>query len=354
MALQKSVVPVPFSKGLDLKTDPKQIIMGKFLVLENGIFTSPGRIQKRNGFAALSQIIEGGSTTIPTGTALANFKKELLLLTGTEAYSFSESTTRWSDKQTITNLELSVSSVVRNTYQQNTPDIAVHSSGLQVVTYQDSRGGSRYCLIDSITGEQLVSDKLISATAIKPKPFVMGNFLSIVYIDTATNHLRILPIPVLTPLAPFPVQDLALNVSNTNPNYDATTYTTRLWFAYNSNAGSIIVNSMNFFLVLSASYTQAGEVASEAITISADSVNGQLWVAYANGTQVKYFIYNGLLLLAPTLIEANSNPILNISLLAANGISPVFYTQTATLPSNNFIRTAQLTNLGVVTGNRVF
>src|ERR1700679_4285215 len=137
MALQKQVVPVPFTKGLDLKSDPKQVIMGKLLTLENGVFTSPGRIEKRNGYGMLNQTIQGTATKISSGSALANFKNELLLLTGTEGYSFSESTSRWSDKQTITNLEISVSQIVRNTFIQTTPDVAVHSSGVQVVTYED-------------------------------------------------------------------------------------------------------------------------------------------------------------------------------------------------------------------------
>jgi len=358
MALQKQVVSVPFTKGLDLKTDPKQVVMGKLLTLENGVFTSPGRIMKRNGYAALKQLIEGTSTSISVGSGLANFKNEILLLTGTEAYSYSDSTTKWSDKQTVTNLELSSVQAVRNTYQQTTPDIAIHSSGLEVVTYEDSRGGSRYSLIDMNTGEQLISDKLISVDAIKPKPMAIGNFLVIIYVNSATNHLRAIPIPVLTPLSPFPEVDLANNISSTEPNYDATVYSAHMYFTYNTNAGSITVRTMDFFLNLNAPDTIAGEVASSCITISVDPINGQVWVAYHNGTEVKYFIVTGsfafIPVLAPTLIEANSNVILNITLLAFNGTSPVYFTQTATLPSNNFIREAQLTNLGVVSGNKVF
>lgn len=358
MALQKQVIPIPFSKGLDTKTDPKQVIPGKLLTLENGIFTSPGRIQKRLGYEMLDQTIEGTDNTIASGSGLANFNNELLLMTGTEAFSYSASTMRWSDKQTITNLELSVSSVVRNTYQQTTPDVAVHPSGLEVVTYQDSRGGSRYCLIDTTTNEQILSDQLISATAIKPKAFVMGNFLSILYVDTSNHHLRLLPIPVLTPLSPFPTMDLAINVNSTNPNYDAALYTTNLYFAYNNNASGITVNRINFFLVLAAPFTSSGEVASECITLFADQQTGQIWVAYANGTQIKYFIYPSFLttyVLAPTLISSNSNTILNIALTVSNGSGTVFYTQVnSSLPSNNFILEAQLTNTGIVTGNQVF
>src|SRR5271165_1344994 len=107
MALQKQVIPIPFAKGLDTKTDPKQAIIGKFLTLENGIFTSPLRIKKRNGYIALNKGIEGTTNSISSGAGLANFKNEGLLLTGIEAYSFSESTAKWTDKQTLTNMQLS-------------------------------------------------------------------------------------------------------------------------------------------------------------------------------------------------------------------------------------------------------
>src|ERR1700677_4130901 len=191
MAVQWEKVSVPLTKGLDTKDDPKQLVQGSLVTLENGIFTSPGRIEKRNGYGALKQLISGTTTSISTGSGLANFKNELLLLTGTEGYSYSDSTTTWSDKQTITNMSIATAQVVRNAYEQTTPDNAIHSSGLQVVTYQDSRGGSRYCLIDMETGEQLVTDQLISSTAIKPKTFALGNFLLILYIDTSDNHLRL-------------------------------------------------------------------------------------------------------------------------------------------------------------------
>lgn len=357
MALQKQVLSVPFAKALDTKTDPKQVVIGKFLTLENGIFTSPGRIQKRNGYMQLNDQIEGSLEPITVGSGLANFKNEILLLTGTEAYSFSDSTVKWSDKQTLTNMQLSSAQVIRNTYQQTTPDVAAHPGGLQIVTYEDSRGGSRYCLIDTITGEQLVTDQLIVSTAIKPKPFVMGNFLSILYIDTATSHLRILPISVLTPLSPLPAQDLANNVNVSNPNYDAALFTTRLYFSYNSNTTSIVTNSINFFLVLGAPVSALGESASSCIGVSSDSVNGQIWVTYHNGTQVKYIVYPSFLtmpVLGPTIISANSNTILNITSKPFAGTAKIYYTQTAALPSNNFIIQATATNLGVVSGVGVF
>ena len=57
--LQKQTAAVTLSQGMDTKTDPKQVIAGKLLILENGVFTSPKRIRKRNGYRALSGYASG-------------------------------------------------------------------------------------------------------------------------------------------------------------------------------------------------------------------------------------------------------------------------------------------------------
>lgn len=360
MALQKQVLSVPFAKALDTKTDPKQVVIGKFLTLENGVFTSPGRIRKRNGYMQLNNEIEGTLAPITTGAGLANFKNECLILTGIEAYSFSDSTTKWTDKQTITNMQLSSKQIVRNTYQQTVPDVAIHPDGLEVITYEDSRGGSRYTVVDSLTGEQVVSDRLIASTAIKPKPFVVGNFLLILYVDTATHHLMSLPIPVLAPLSPLAPITMVANsdpVNTAHPNYDAYLTTGKLWFTYYGNSG-ITINYMTMALNLQAPSTIHTENASSCIGITVDPITGYAWVAYHNGTQVKYFVFLNTLpftpVLGPTVIVANSNTILNIAITALNHNGSVYFTQTAALPSNNFILTANMTDTGTVTGNRVF
>lgn len=360
MALEKQNVPINFGGGVDTKTDPKQVIPGKLLTLENGIFTSLKRIKKRNGYEGLSQLIEGSLSSITQGNALANFKEEIVLFTGKEAYSLSESTERWSDKGPNTSVSLSSISIIRNTYQQTTPDSSYHSSGLEIFTWEDSRGGSRYSIFDSITGEAILSDSVIDANAIKPKAFALGNYIIIVFIDNVTNHLRMLPIPVLTPTAPLAKIDIALNVNVTNKNYDATYSNDRVFVAYNTSTGggSITLKSINNFLGISAARDTLGESASSCIAVTVDTPLNQVWVAYHNGAAIKYFIYDRPLsftpILAPTVIEINGNTINNIALIAASGSGQVFYTQNAAATYNNFIKTAMLTNTGTVTGVSVF
>ncbi len=46
--LQEQVVPIDFGQGVDTKTDPKAVVSGKFIRIENGTFTNVKRIAKRN------------------------------------------------------------------------------------------------------------------------------------------------------------------------------------------------------------------------------------------------------------------------------------------------------------------
>lgn len=360
MALQKQNVSISLAQGIETKSDPKQVVPGKLLLLENGIFTSLNRIKKRNGYAALNKMIEGTDTSILQGAALANYNDELVLFSSTEIYSYSDSTTAWTDKGKASSLSLSSRPVIRNTYQQTTPDSAYHSSGLEIFTWEDARGGSRYSIIDSVTGESIAPDVLLDANAIKPKPFALGNYMIILYIDTSTNHLVMLPIPVVNPTVPFIKTDIALDVDIAFPNYDAALSSTRIYIAYNNSSlgTGITLKDINAFLVISAPLVINGEEASSCISLAVDFTNTQIWVAYHNGAEVKYFVRNGGLtiipVVAPTVIEVNGNTINNITLLASAGQADTYYTQDATETYNNFIITAHLTNTGVVSGNGVF
>jgi len=353
MALQKQVVPIKISGGIDTKTDPDQVIPGRLLTLENGIYTSLERIKKRNGYAALSASIEGSLNSITQGAALATFKNELNLFTGVELYSYSESTARWSDKGTAASFSISSKPVIRNTYQQTTADAAQHSSGLQLFTWEDSSGGSRYSIIDSITGETVVSNALITSTAIKPKPFAIGNFLVIFYIEPVLHHLKIKTFAITNPSVLYSTLTASTTVNIANQNYDACATSTRVYFSYNSTTG-IGVNFITSTLGLGTQKTELGESASSCIAVTVDQPLLQMWVAYHNGTEIKYFIHDGnpslVSVLAPTLISSNSNTINNITLYANNGSGKTFYTQNAAATYNNFIIEASLTQAGVVSG----
>ena len=56
MELTKRPTDISFAQGLDTKTDPKRVQVGKFVQLQNTVFTKAGLLQKRNGFPSLPSL----------------------------------------------------------------------------------------------------------------------------------------------------------------------------------------------------------------------------------------------------------------------------------------------------------
>ena len=111
MALEVQHVPISFSKGVDSKSDSKQVLVGKLLVLENASLRKVGKFTKRFGYGVLNN-----STALTNGNAIGTFKNELISFDGTNAYSYSSH----DDKQYLKGgklaVDLSTQSIVRNSY----------------------------------------------------------------------------------------------------------------------------------------------------------------------------------------------------------------------------------------------
>lgn len=348
MSLIKQNVPISFLQGIDTKDDSKQVLPGKLLNLQNAVFITPGKLRKRNGYTALSTLIDGGGS-ITAGFGLATFNNELLEFDGVELYSYASGNQTWTPKGKVTSLELTINPVIRNVNEQTNPNVAVHPDGLQLYTWEDSSGGSRYSIVDMVTGQTIVANTLISINATTPKPFALGVYLLIFYIDTSSHHLRMISIPTNAPLSPAAPVDIAIDVNTSFPTYDICMLSTKLYIAYNTSGNSIGLRDINIFLVLSAEVQVAGENANGCITIFPDSTLLQLWIAYYNGTAVKYFVRTNALaaFLVPTTIETTTN-IVRIIGYANSGSGTVWYEFAAALPYNELIRTDTLTNTGMI------
>lgn len=93
MALQKQVVDIPFTAGVDTKTD--NILANKLDVLENGFIGQAGTIKKRNGFEELSANVgsvgDYAPATITSGELLLRRKDELLVYGKEGLFSYTPS-----------------------------------------------------------------------------------------------------------------------------------------------------------------------------------------------------------------------------------------------------------------------
>ncbi len=336
--LAKQSFYLSLAGGISTKDDSKQVIPGKLLVLENGIFTSPKEIRKRNGYQALNQNIQNNFTftsfdTVPlsmnNGNFLTDFSKELVLNDSSNLYSYSDGLAQWIYKAPNTVCSLSVIPIVRNTNSQTLADSAIDPLGIQIFAWEESSDGNVHVsIMDTQTNQIIIADKVISPIGgghtIKPKCAYLNGQLIVFYLDNSTNmHLSLLAYSGGMFQSPILVSTI-VNISHNN--YDVVISDTFLYVAYNTDANSVKVLYFNGLLVESSAFTEPGTNANNCITVFPDPT-GNIWVAYADSTTAKVFIVNHLLdteLLAPTTFVTLSN-IYNITGLGDSGFATIFY-----------------------------
>lgn len=370
--LKKSTIEIPLVHGIDTKTDPFQLQIGQLSALENGVFTNPKEIAKRNGTEPFSTTLQGGGN-ISNSKAIAAFKNELVQITNPNLYSFSESTNAWTSKGNNVSVSVVNTTVSSQTSASNSTlnqDGAYHSSGVFLTCWQGFNSsiagavpqstGVFYSITDYETGELIVSNTSTSSNAINPKAIVIGGYFFLFYVDTSNNHLKLITIPAGNPTSPNAVVDVTSNINASNRFYDVCTYSTTIYIAYNTNGTAIGLRTTDAGLAISAETTIAGEVASYCISICADESNGNIWVSYFNGTAVKAFARTstlGTLLSAVTIETLNS--VRNISSHAILGTATFLYEVIVTSSDVAIsfyvkIRKNTCTSLGVVGSSSLF
>lgn len=151
MPLQPQSIPINFAQGLDTKTDPKQVTVGKFLTLENSVFNNAGLMQKRNGYGALAPL--------PVAVNyLTTFGGNLTAI-GTRIQAYSAGTEAWINKGNLAPVNLSVLPATRSALNQVQSDAAIAANGFMCTVYTELAGTFAYYkfqLKDSVTGQNIV------------------------------------------------------------------------------------------------------------------------------------------------------------------------------------------------------
>lgn len=174
MALAKQKINLSFAQGVDTKSDPKQVIPGKLLTLENGVFQKTGSLIKRNGYTKLTE----GSLT--EGIGLSTFKDELFMISGQATYdelagrTYSPSRAAWSGvKGYYTPVQVSRVSAA-NTSGLTAPYAVVDScvdsvTNLEMIVYMRETSATTerifYSVRDLTTGAFIVQDQVVSFSA---------------------------------------------------------------------------------------------------------------------------------------------------------------------------------------------
>lgn len=324
--LPKQNLEINFSQGLDTKTDPFQVSPGKFLDLENSIFTKGGLLKKRNGFGAL--------TALPDDTALtATTYFGNLLAIGNSMQALSANTGQWYDKGDIEPLQLSVAPAVRTNSSQSTVDVAVASNGLACAVWYDANTNSYYQIVDSATGEIIVQAVQLPATAVMARAFALGRYFIITFLATvaASPHLRYIAIPIQTPATPSSAVDISTDVLSITTGYDGVVANNSLFLAWNGDdvGGAIRLAYLTSTLVQSSTETLPGYDAPK-ISIAADTTGSTpvIWLTFWDSVLQDYFhaAYSQILvsILAPVTNVSSATEPVALTSSAANGSVTMF------------------------------
>jgi hypothetical protein len=344
--LEKQLVPIVFSKGLNTKSNNKIAQPNEQLVdLRNAVFQTTERITKRNGYAALTASIIGGGT-IGAGVALANHGGELLLADGTNLYGYSTASTSpgWINKGPLLSPTVTTTPLMSSQYSLAGYDCCVNSAGMACVAAEawspafgtsGTLQGVYYSVIDLSTGSVVTPPTLISSQAYGPK-VTLGpqNSFWISYNDPATGAHQISAQGVSQTTGATTFAGVSItNATGTVPTYDSVwDGSTNLWWAFvnNSATNGITVGYRTSSISPFTSTTIAATAAASCVSICFDRSTGNVVVAwYEAGLGVYFSVLSPALAVvqARTLLDNTSNigKITCVSLSASQVALRFFY-----------------------------
>lgn len=240
--LQKQPVNVNFAQGLDTKSDPWQIEIGKFLELENSIFNINGRLQKRDGFSVVGTINDS------TVNQITNYNDDIIAL-GNSIYAFNQANGSFVNKGSFYSTNITTESVLANSNNVSFADSAKSSNGLICSTYfQSTRTANEYGFViqNATTGQTVVNPTLINpngGTVTGPgKVYFLNNrFVVIFTTNNGVNDiLKFITIDSLTlnvTLATNIASNyLAAGLPSSHMTWDAISTTNKIFVGYNAAA----------------------------------------------------------------------------------------------------------------------
>jgi hypothetical protein len=342
--LQKQSLPINFQAGMDTKTDTKQLDLGKMYQITNGVYTSPKKISKRNGYTALTKY-DTSDNALSDLQSLAIYGNELVSFNDTTLYSYSENIQKWVNKGAMSNLNVTSIPVMRNAYTTTKVQSACVGS-IGAFSWKDSRGGCRLAVVDLDTNTFFQSDVQLSASAEDPKIVVNENQFYFFFRETGVIKYK--KVNSANPTVLEAAVTVKSNLNSTDPIYDIKQVNNRIYLAYNSTETNelqvlYIDNSDNLSSVASANV-----IPSECINITNDAQD-RIWITYHNGTAVyaTCLSYNlNATLLAATLVETIAD-IVNISAIqTASTTMTLLYTKYNATSSKTLIRKNTITLAG--------
>lgn len=310
MTLQAQLLDVPLFGGMDQKTTPEYVAAGRQIDLQNVVFAKGGKVQKRNGFSALSTTVvkrvvaaTEQTTTWSSGQALATRGEELLEVGVTAAAAcpqastqclaaWSSSAGRWSARDVIDSCLVSSYDVVRSRAEATWVTSAYCNGYVAVVA-----GGWLY-VYDATTWVQVGPTRSVGSEA---RVVACGTLFVVSYVATPGNTLFLVSFDTTT-RALASVTNLGLNAAE-HP-YDIAPYdSTRVFVGYRAVGGNVY-GALVTVSTGSVTLMATGEATTTDVQVSCAS-GETLFVAWVNSSariRVMGFTAAGATTLAATTV----------------------------------------------------
>lgn len=360
--LTKQAVAVNFTQGLDTKNDPFQLALGKFLLLQNSVFTTGGSLQKRNGYGALPML--------PIAPERATTFNGNLTAIGSSIQALSQGSSRWINKGDFTPLTLSVIPAVRSAVNQTQCDSVTAQNGLSCVVYTEinnSVASYKYQVQDSVTGQNIILPTVIpvsSGTVTgSPRVFLLGGYFIVVFTNviTATSHLQYIAISTSNPTVVTVNADVASAYTPaTTVAWDGVVFENKLYIAYNTVAGGQQVNVtyLTPSFIIAAPQSFAASIATM-MGLCVDTTNPAspvIYIAFYDDAGMTGYVcavdQNINKIMTPTQI-ISAIEVANITCTAQAGVVTVAYEVINAYSYNSGIPTNYLSSVSVTKPNTV-
>lgn len=221
MPIRPQPLALQFDGGVETKQDAKQVPTTKLINLENATFVKATTLAKRNGYQALSRLIDDGLTEYVDPIGLGARGDELLLFTADRCYSHRPGADRWTDTGEIASVTATERPIARTGTAQTVSDHATNN-GVTVVAFEDSRGGVYASVIEAGTGRILLAETALDALGTSPRCVPCGEVLHVYWAQPTTNRIYVAIVNPASPTATPSPAILTDDLDATNPAYDAT------------------------------------------------------------------------------------------------------------------------------------
>lgn len=361
--LVKQGVDISFAQGLDTKTDPKRVTMGKFVQLENMVFNKGGLLQKRNGYADLTSLDS-------TYKYLTTFNGNLTGL-GQNIAAYNTGNDTFVKKGNIQPLSLNTLPLLRNNLNQISCDSAIAPNGTICTVYREISldptninftVASKYVIADSVTGQNITAPANIPNAGGHigggVRVFLLGEYFIMVFqnLISGTQHLQYIAINSNQPSIVGSNTDISSSISVVGViAFDAYLANERLYVAYNISSGGQKVDIKYLTTSLVLSGANGVPYTASIVSVTAD-ITSQIPTIYinfytsGNGNSYSAAFDGNLNLIMSPVVLTSTGTILNMTSSAQNGTCTVFlevsnnYSYDSSIPTH-YIESVSVTPL---------